>query len=60
VKLFSRERDVVCDPFMGSGTTGIVCKRLNRDFVGIDLMEKNVRLAERRISDADTGIAAAD
>ena len=60
VKLFSRECDVVCDPFMGSGTTGIVCKRLNRDFVGIDLMEKNVRLAERRISDADTGIAAAD
>ena len=33
----SNEGDLVLDPFMGSGTTGIVCDELNRKFVGYDL-----------------------
>lgn len=36
VKASSNENDVVMDPFMGSGTTGMVCKKLNRDFIGND------------------------
>ncbi len=30
-------RDVILDPFMGSGTTGVVAKKLERDFMGIDI-----------------------
>ena len=51
IKLFTREGDFVCDPFVGSGTTGVICKRLNRGFIGIDILEKNIRLAEARIKE---------
>ena len=36
---------------MGSGTTGIACKQLNRDFIGIELDEKYFEIAEKRIKD---------
>ncbi len=49
IKLFSAEGDTVLDPFVGSGTTGVAAKRLNREFVGIDLLEENVTLARSRI-----------
>lgn len=49
VKLFTVEGDVVLDPFMGSGTTGIACKNLNRDFIGIELCEEYHKLAQERI-----------
>jgi len=35
----SKEGEIVLDPFLGSGTTAIVCKRLNRDCIGIDCSE---------------------
>ena len=37
------------DPFMDSGTTGVVCKKLNRNFVGVELDEKYFRIAKKRI-----------
>jgi len=40
---------VILDPFMGSGTTGIACKELDRDFIGIELDEKYFKLAKNRI-----------
>lgn len=40
---------VVIDPFFGSGTTGIVAKKLRRDYVGIELNPEYIELAERRI-----------
>lgn len=40
----------VLDPFMGSGTTGVAAVGSGRNFVGIDLVEENVALAERRIA----------
>ena len=49
VKLVSREGQVVLDPFMGSGTTGMACKKLNRDFVGIEMMEEYMEIAKARI-----------
>jgi site-specific DNA-methyltransferase (adenine-specific) len=40
---------VVCDPFCGSGTAGIVALRLGRKFIGIDLSEEYCRMARNRI-----------
>ena len=45
----SRENGVVLDPFMGSGTTGIVARKLNRNFVGCELNPEYLKMAERRI-----------
>lgn len=39
----------VLDPFMGSGTTGVACKELNRNFIGIELDEKYFNIAKERI-----------
>jgi len=45
--------DGVClDPFMGSGTTGVACKNLNRNFIGIELDYKYFEIAKQRISEA--------
>lgn len=45
---------VVVDPFMGSGTTGIACKRLGREFVGIEIDPEYFEIAKRRIEEAIT------
>ena len=45
--------DRVLDPFMGSGTTGVVCKKLNRDFIGIELDENYFNIAKERIENVD-------
>jgi DNA modification methylase len=42
-------KGVVLDPFCGSGTTGVVAKKLGRDFIGIELNPEYIRLAEKRI-----------
>lgn len=49
VKLVSRENSIILDPFMGSGTTGIACKKLNRNFIGIEKDEHYFQIAEKRI-----------
>jgi len=51
VLLGSRPRDVVLDPFAGSGTTGIVAKQLDRAFILIEINPRYSKVAERRISD---------
>jgi len=50
VRLVSKEGDTVLDPFMGSGTTGVACKKLGRDFIGIELSEDYLKIAEARIT----------
>lgn len=45
----SDENMVVLDPFMGSGTTALACKQLNRNFIGFELENKYVKLASERI-----------
>lgn len=37
------------DPFMGSGTTGVACKELHRNFIGIELDKKYFEIAKQRI-----------
>lgn len=51
IKAGSREGDIILDPFMGSGTTALVAKRLNRHYIGFELNPDYVRLAEQRIAD---------
>lgn len=52
VTVLSNENDWVLDPFMGSGTTGVVAKRANRNFIGVELDEKYYRIADERIREA--------
>ena len=42
---------VVCDPFMGSGSTGVACVNTNRNFIGIELDEKYFEIAKQRIKE---------
>ncbi len=50
VKLLTKEGQVVLDPFMGSGTTGVACKNTNRNFIGIELDETYFKIAKERIN----------
>lgn len=52
ISLGSRAGDLVLDPFIGSGTTGLVASLMQRRFVGIELNPDYVKIAERRIRDA--------
>jgi DNA modification methylase len=49
----TKEGDLVIDPFMGSGTTGIAARHLGRNFLGIELDENYVRLANSRTQSGD-------
>ena len=51
----SNQGDMVLDPFLGSGTTSVVCKKLNRQYIGIEQDEEFCLLAEKRLE-----MAAAD
>lgn len=44
----TKENDLVLDPFNGSGTTGIACKKLNRRYVGIDINKDYLDLTIKR------------
>lgn len=46
---------VVLDPFMGSGTTGVVCEQLNRKFIGIELDPIYFDIAKKRIEEVENG-----
>ncbi|MDI6833063.1 MAG: site-specific DNA-methyltransferase [Bacteroidales bacterium] len=49
ISIGSEEGDIILDPFMGSGTTGVVAKRLNRNFIGIEIDELYYSIAKQRI-----------
>lgn len=46
----TQEGDTVLDCFMGSGTTGIVCKELKRNFIGIEIREDYFNISQNRIN----------
>jgi len=50
IKLYSFNDDIILDPFMGSGTTAIVAKKLGRNYIGYEKEPKYVNLANNRIS----------
>ena len=53
---FTKEGEKVLDPFMGLATTGIVCSKLQRDFVGIEIYKKYFDIAESRMKNATSQI----
>jgi site-specific DNA-methyltransferase (adenine-specific) len=53
IKLFTESGDIVLDPFLGSGSTAIVAKRLGRSYIGIEIDEDYCRLAEEELTKND-------
>lgn len=49
--VLSNENDMVLDPFMGSGSTGVAAKRHNRNFIGIELDENYFQICTKRIQE---------
>jgi site-specific DNA-methyltransferase (adenine-specific) len=50
ITLFTREGDWVLDPFLGSGTTGLASKLLNRNFIGVEREKEYFDICEERLS----------
>jgi len=49
LKYWSDENDTILDPTMGSGSTGVACKKLNRKFIGYEMDEKIFEIAKKRL-----------
>lgn len=45
----SQQNGIVLDPFMGIGSTGIACKELDRQFIGIEIDQQYYNIAQERI-----------
>lgn len=46
----SKEGQLILDCFMGGGTTGVVAKQINRNFIGIEINQKFIDIADKRLS----------
>ena len=51
LKYYSKEGDVILDPTMGSGSMGVACKKMNREFIGIELDEEIYKSACDRLNE---------
>jgi len=49
IKLFTKQGDIVLDPFIGSGTTAVVARELNRHFIGVDVKPEYCEIAKKRL-----------
>ena len=49
INKYTKENDLIFDPFMGSGTTGVACKELGRNFIGIEIEPKYCEMAQKRV-----------
>lgn len=52
IKLLTKENDIVLDPFLGSGTTAVVAKRLKRNYIGIEIHPEYIEYAKKRLADS--------
>lgn len=52
IKLFTKKGDIILDPFIGSGTTAVAAKQLERNFIGIDIKSEYCNTATKRIKTA--------
>lgn len=46
---FSKPENLILDPFIGTGTTAVACKQLNRNFIGIEISPEYCKIAEQRL-----------
>ncbi len=60
IENYTDENDVVLDPYMGSGTTGVACVKMGRKFIGCELDPEYFRIAEKRIEAAQGEFALFD
>jgi len=51
IKSCTQINDLVFDPFIGSGTTAVVAKRLNRDYLGFDISSEYINIAKKRLGE---------
>lgn len=51
----TNENEIVLDPFMGSGTTAAVAKKLNRQYIGFEIEEEYIRIIKNRLSKIEKG-----
>ena len=51
LEISSNEGDLVLDPFMGSGSTAVACKMLNRNYIGYELSDEFCQIANKRLSE---------
>jgi len=50
IKKYSRENDLIIDPFVGSGTTAVEAKKANRNFIGMDINHEAIKLTEKKLA----------
>tara|TARA_B100000945_G_scaffold317324_1_gene319932 strand:+ start:1083 stop:1892 length:810 start_codon:yes stop_codon:yes gene_type:complete len=50
---FTNKNDIIYDPFLGTGTTAVVAKKLNRKFIGSEVSKQFFKIANKRIKEAD-------
>lgn len=50
IKNHTEPGDLICDPFMGSGSTAVACNQLGRRFVGIEISDEYCQIARQRLS----------
>jgi len=58
VEIASLPKDIVLDPFLGSGRTAIACEQLNRKWIGIEISEKYCEIAQKEILGRDKNQSA--
>jgi DNA modification methylase len=56
IKASSKEDDLVLDPFVGTGTTALVCKNLKRNFIGFEIDSKLVEVCNNRLKNIDIDV----
>lgn len=49
IELVTKENQIILDPFMGSGSTGVACKKTNRKFIGIEINKEYFDISRQRI-----------
>ena len=56
IRVSSRLGDIILDPFMGSGSTGVACVQEGRCFIGIERDDKYFKIAKKRLEEASNGV----
>jgi DNA modification methylase len=56
IEKVSKPNDTIFDGFMGSGTTGVACKLLRRNFIGCEIDKNYFELAKKRIDSTEWGL----